>query len=431
MMIPLELPQGFPPIVIHHCDAARREPGYMVVSAGKGVRAISSSSDYEVLFALDQHGKIAWYWESEPSLLDVKLTSNKTLLVLTTDGCIQEINFDGITLRKWFTPGRSPANVANAISVNTLYFHHAVQELPNGNFAALSISKRIYEDYPLHEDDPTGEKGCRTLVGDTLVEFQPDGTVVNEFDFFDIIDPYRFGYGLDGPFWSRVGVVPGGADWSHANGLCHDQTDDSFIITVRHQDCVIKIDRHTGTLRWILGTPDSWSEPWQEKLLKPTEDMDWHWHPHDPSITSDGAIMLFDNGESGAVPPSPRSDINTCVSRVVAYCVDEEAMTVEQVWSLSGKNHKLPYSMYVSGACELPTTGNVFATFGGVTLTKGTKERTNLPPLGHGSIELFEVTRDNDPQVLFHAEINNRDTEERDGWAAFRAEWIPEEILSG
>ena len=87
--------------------------------------------------------------------------------------------------------------------------------------------------------------------------------------------------------------------------------------------------------------------------------------------------------------------------------------------------------MYVSGACELPTTGNVFATFGGVTLTKGTKERTNLPPLGHGSIELFEVTRDNDPQILFHAEINNRETEEKDGWAAFRAEWIPEEILSG
>ena len=103
MMISLELPQGFPPVVVHHCDAARREPGYMVVSAGKGARAFSGSSDYEVLFALDQNGKGEWYWESERSLLDVKLTSNKTLLVLTTDGCIQEINFDGITLRKWFT----------------------------------------------------------------------------------------------------------------------------------------------------------------------------------------------------------------------------------------------------------------------------------------------------------------------------------------
>ena len=31
----LELPDGFPPIVIRHCDAGRREPGYIVVSLEK------------------------------------------------------------------------------------------------------------------------------------------------------------------------------------------------------------------------------------------------------------------------------------------------------------------------------------------------------------------------------------------------------------
>ena len=63
-------------------------------------------------------------------------------------------------------------------------------------------------------------------------------------------------------------------------------------------------------------------------------------------------------------------------------------------------------------------------------MTKDKKKRTDLPPLGQGSVELFEVTRDNNPEILFHAEINNRDTEECDGWAAFRAEWIPEGALS-
>jgi hypothetical protein len=86
--------------------------------------------------------------------------------------------------------------------------------------------------------------------------------------------------------------------------------------------------------------------------------------------------------------------------------------------------------MYVSGVIELPTTRNVFITCGGITLTKETKKRTNLPPQGQGSVELFEVTPTQSPEIIFHAEINNRDTSETDGWAAFRAEWIPERILS-
>ena len=425
-----DLPSGFPSITIHHCETNRREPGYIILSIGKGVRAISSQTDYEVLVALDQRGNVAWYWESRESLMDVKLTQNNSLLVLTTDGCIQEIDFRGKILKKWSTPGRNPRKDEQAIEVDTLYFHHALQELPNGNISTLSVSKRSFPDYPLNQDDLNGVRGSRLLVGDTLVEFQRDGTIVNEFEFFDILDPYRFGYGIDGPFWARVGVVPNGADWSHANGICYDCSDDSWIITVRHQDCVIKVDRRSGHLRWILGCPDGWNVPWNDKLLKPLGKVDWHWHSHDPSITSDGSILLFDNGHSAAFPPSPRPDIKNCNSRAVLYHVDEASMTVKQAWSYGGEDGKLPYSMYVSGAHELPASGNIFITCGGITLTKDTKSRTNLPPLGHGSIELFEVTRDKDSEILFHAEINNRDTDELEGWAAFRAEWVPSDFLS-
>ena len=41
----LELPSGFPRIVIRHSDAGRREPGYIVVGLGKSIRAISRSSN--------------------------------------------------------------------------------------------------------------------------------------------------------------------------------------------------------------------------------------------------------------------------------------------------------------------------------------------------------------------------------------------------
>lgn len=416
-----------PPFRIHACHPERREPGFIVLPVGKAVRAISRDSVFEALVALDREGKVAWQWRSpgSRSLMDVKRTPRDTLLVMTTDGCISEVAQSGDILRAWSSPGRGP-QAENAIPVDTLYFHHSVQELPDGNFAALSLATRTFDDYPLSEADPAGPRGRRELAGDTVVEFAPDGAVVREHDFFDILDPGRIGYGLDAPFWTIAEVAPGAADWTHANGLIHDPSDDSFIVTVRHQDCAIKIDRQSGALKWILGTPDGWREPWAAKLLQPAGRPDWFWHPHDPSLMQDGSLLLFDNGESGAFPPVPKPDIDTLVSRAIAYRIDETAMTCEPVWSFAG-----PYSMYVSGAQELPQTGNVFATFGGITLTRPDGRRTDLPPRGYGSAEVFEVTRTDPPEILFHAELNDRDSDAAQGWAIFRAERVPPDWFGG
>ena len=416
-----------PPFKIHVCEPGRREPGFIVLPVGKAVRAISRDSAFEALVALDREGNIAWQWRSpgNRSLMDVRWTPRETLLVMTTDGCIGEVAQSGDILRAWSSPGRDP-QAENAIPVDTMYFHHSVQELPDGNFAALSLAKRTFDDYPLSENDIAGLRGRRELVGDTIVEFTADGTVVREHDFFDIIDPYRIGYGLDAPFWTKAEVVPGGADWTHANGLIHDPSDDSFIVTIRHQDCAIKIGRQTGALKWILGTPDGWREPWASRVLKPVGAPVWFWHPHDPSILADGSLMLFDNGESGAFPPTPKPDLDTLVSRALAYRIDERAMTCEPVLSFEG-----PYSMYVSGACELPQTGNVFIAFGGITLTRPEGARTDLPPAGYGSAEVFEVTRADPPEVVFHAELTDRDGDAETGWASFRAEWVPPDWFGG
>ena len=145
---------------------------------------------------------------------------------------------------------------------------------------------------------------------------------------------------------------------------------------------------------------------------------------------ADGSILLFDNGESGAIPPAPPRDLDDCVSRAIAYRVDEAAGTVEQVWSFGGPEHGTPYAMYISGAYELPATGNVFVTFGGIILGPG-GERVHLPPAGHGSAEVYEVTRADDPEILFHAEIDNRHTDEEVGWGIFRAEWVPDGFFGG
>ena len=55
-----DLPIGFPSIIIHHCDADRREPGYILVSLGKGVRAISDYSEFaEIVIIVALSSKIS------------------------------------------------------------------------------------------------------------------------------------------------------------------------------------------------------------------------------------------------------------------------------------------------------------------------------------------------------------------------------------
>lgn len=417
---------AYPPITIHTCEAARREPGYIILPIGKDMRVIRRDSEFEALLALDVSGAIAWEWHSPgPMVGDVRRTARNTLLMLSSEGCVMEIDFSGKTLATWSTQGRNPKYAAGAIPVATPLFHHAVRELPNGNIAALSIAQKNFDDVPLSEDDIHGPRGKRSYVADTLVEFKRDGTIVREHNFFDILDPERIGYGHDSPFWKIMNIRDDGADWTHSNGFDYDASDDSYIVTVRHQDCVIKIDRQSGKLKWILGTHEQWRGPWTEKLLHPGPQTTLHWHPHDPSFRKDGSILIFDNGEVGAFPPSPKPDVDQLISRAVAYKVDEKAGTFQQVWSFGSPEQKTPFSIYIGGAQEMPKTGNVFITFGGIVLKRPDNARTDFPLDGHGSVELYEVTGGPNPEIVFHAEINNRNTDEDKAWAAFRCEWVP------
>ncbi len=57
--------------------------------------------------------------------------------------------------------------------------------------------------------------------------------------------------------------------------MIEDPQDDSVIVSLRHQYAVIKLDRKTGRLMWILGTPDAWMPPWDRYLLKPEGFLQW------------------------------------------------------------------------------------------------------------------------------------------------------------
>jgi len=110
-------------------------------------------------------------------------------------------------------------------------------------------------------------------------------------------------------------------DYIHINSIVLD-TDGNFLVSCRHTDEVIKINRTSGAVMWRLG--GSLSKGNQFQWLNDTVGgFRGFSHQHSAIRTQRGTILLFDNGN---FKPGDKS------SRVVEYDVDEQAKTVRKVF---------------------------------------------------------------------------------------------------
>lgn len=90
----------------------------------------------------------------------------------------------------------------------------------------------------------------RRILGDTLLLWHPDGTVDRLWSTFT-----SFGPDLSRSYTQDfVHDEPPVEDWSHANGLSYDPVDDAFLVTVSEPSAVVKLDRSTGAVHWVLAT---------------------------------------------------------------------------------------------------------------------------------------------------------------------------------
>lgn len=391
------LPDDFPQLNITS-DPGLMEPGVTLFESGG------------FLIIVDASGDVVWYYRITDSASldrDVRRMPNGNLLLLLPLHSIVELDMLGNTVRRWHA-ARSTDGAAGSIPVDAAAFHHEVFAMESGNFLALSLELREFPDYPTSATDPGAPRETSNVVGDVIVEFTPDGTVVNEWPLLDILDPYRLNYsslvGLwDHFFQTGFGVEGPTRDWSHGNAVVHDTGDDSLIISLRHQDAVIKIDRQTGELVWILGTHSNWNpDIFGQFLLHPVTDDEFffQYHQHAPMITSEGNIILFDNGNFRASPFEPVFSQNE-FSRAVEYSIDESSMEASLVWESTGFSAEPIFAGFLGDADKLPQTGNVLMTFGGHIPTIVAEVTHTTPP-----VKVFEISvpNENGSQYIYRAE---------------------------
>ncbi|SIO58313.1 Arylsulfotransferase (ASST) [Singulisphaera sp. GP187] len=282
------------------------------------------------LVATDLSGLVTWYYDLSQSGFTLakvgqSLVPGGTLLlngvdrytpIPTAPNVLREIDLAG-----------NPVRETNLAAVNAQLaalgfepvhaFHHDVQRLADGTTVALAYPERTIDV----NGTPTHYVGEMVLVLDT--NFQ----VKWAWDAFDHLDVHR------GPVLGEVtqpgspeptGVVPllPAVDWLHVNAVSLSPTDGNLILSVRHQDWVIKIDYENGAgdghVIWRLGAGSDFT-------VNSADPNPWFSHQHNAHYIDDHTLILFDNGNTRqASDPAANS-------RGQVWTLDETTMTATLV----------------------------------------------------------------------------------------------------
>ena len=399
---------AFPPLTVTRDPLAKLEPGFTALSVrrqGPGRPNDPFSTGWGMIVAIDAAGDPVWYYESDSRISDFERGPNGHLFLCTLDFEILEIDLLGNEVARWYAAGR-PKGAGRGIAVPTMTFHHEIDVLPNGNLVVLGTDRRALPDYYTSETDATAPRKTQQVMGDEIIEFTRDGRVVWRWNVFDHLDPYRIGYETFSGYWERRGF-PDTLDWSHANNLLHDPTDDSLLVSFRYLAAIVKIDRATGRTKWILGKPDGWAEKYRPLLFRPEGAVQWFQHQHSPFPTARGTLIVFDNGNYGTMPFTPPLPPRDTFSRAVEYQLDEKTRTVRQVWvSETGPGTATVLSNAMGNAEQFPVTGNVLVFYGAV-----------AQPGGAGWSRGREFTHTTPARVVW--EVVARDPAGKIGWQFF------------
>ena len=276
-------------------------------------------------------------------------------------------------------------------------FSHAMDAMQNGHYLVrVASSDHVRAD----------GKHVRT-VRDVIIEVDQNGNVVDEWRLFDILDPYRdnvlkvldqgavclnidasqAGKTLSAEQLAeqdksdKFGDIVGsgaGRNWVHVNSVDYDPTDDSIIISSRHQSALIKIGRDKK-VKWIMGSPEGWKKTFADKVLKPVDSkgnpikcegskceggFDWTWTQHtgwrvdSKSDKNIFTLSVFDNGDARGMEQPPLPDMK--YSRAVIYKINQKKMTVEQIWQYGEERGHAWYSPVTSLTEYMPDKNSVF-----------------------------------------------------------------------
>jgi arylsulfate sulfotransferase len=335
----------------------------------------------------DLNGNVLWGYDSGLPLgvaIDpVKLLPNGHFLINSSvtvpDGSnsvMQEVDLGGNVIWQMTAAQLNTALAAATCAdcnITVLGTHHDFVMLPNGHLIVIAATQQVVSGV--------------TVTGDVLIDLDQNHNPVwlwNEFDHLDITrQPYMY------------------PDWTHTNAVLYSSSDGNLIISIRHQNWLLKIDYNNGTgagdILWHLGYQGDFT------LLNAdgtpdTNATDWFYAQHGPSFVTTNtsgqfSLILFDNGDDRGVVNVAGGTCGVagqpaCFSTVPIFDIDEGAKTATLAFHATTPDYS-----FFGGNAETLKNGSV---------EYDESASTALPA---NNAAIFEVTQTTPAQTVWQMHI--------------------------
>lgn len=334
------IPSYLPDVEIVKARKGLMEQGWNLCCTGLGNG--DDFAPYPLMF--DNNGVIRWYlnlaekgmgWVSPFELL------RNGNIVFGTANIIYEYNWMGMEVNRWTLPSQ-------------YWLHHDIIEKPDGNLLAA------VNDFKLEE-----------TVDDIIVEVERgSGAILNIWDMRKILDV------------DRKDLTDFDEDWFHMNAIWYSEEDECLVVSGRQQG-VVKVSK-SNQLQWILAPHKGWGKagingdgfetsdylltavdasgsPYNNNIqlgLEEPAGFSWPWGQHAPMYLENGNLFLLDNGFNRQFTGEEQ------YTHGVEYDIDEDALTVAQVWEYGKERGAEFFSPIISDVDVLPTTKNRLITSG-------------------------------------------------------------------
>jgi hypothetical protein len=336
----------------------------------------------------DLQGNVLWSYTltgaaAVEEIDGVKMLPNGHFLITVADGsefsgtppannivAIREIDLAGNIVREISMADLNLEMAAAGYNITLQQFHHDVTPLPNGHWLVLANTIKQVSNV-------TGFPGVNNVLGDVIVDLDENLQPVwvwNEFDHLDVNrHPMNF------------------PDWTHTNSVIYSPSDGNIIVSIRHQNWVVKVAYNDGAgngdILWRLGYQGDFT------LAGGTDPIDWQYAQHFASLFSPNSAGVFslgmmDNGDDRnfGTETCGGSGPSCTYTTIPVFQIDETAKTATLTF-----HQILPASMYSNfgGNTDLLANGNVEYDLCG-------------EPTGS---DIYEVTQTSDPQTVWHMQI--------------------------
>lgn len=251
------------------------------------------------------------------------------------------------------------AATCNECNVTVVGTHHDFVALPNGHLIVIAATQESIAAVTVTGDVIIDLGDMENVGGNNPNHVAQPVWAWNEFNHLDTNRrPYSY------------------PDWTHTNAAIYSKDDGNLIISIRHQNWLVKIDYNNGAgagdVIWKLGAvlpSDTGSDVANFTLLNAdgtpdTNATDWFFAQHGPSFTTANTtgqfgLVLFDNGDDRGVVDTAGATCGSgqpvaCFSTVPVLKIDETAMTATLVSHATTTDYS-----FFGGNAEVLANGNV------------------------------------------------------------------------